>query len=679
MWILRKFFNNSTPVYDGDLWTYGVWNSIWNTHDSLDSLSHDALLRLYKGWVFASCDAIWDGMMMLDTALYKSKKRQDKVKEHELKELITPDLVKGTSVFLKTLWAAYLYKEQAGGKVIGLKLLKTQNVVENKDAYNNTQSYWYSDGARVWDFELDDIIKIETFTPIVSDTWMTPLKAVANQVAMDLASVEFNKLFFENGWRPWTVLMSDKKINADIRDEYLSKWKANFVGLKNAHKVAFLDQDIKVQDFSSTQKDMDLSAQRTFTMDEVLMTFRVSKPILGKSDGVWFADRKVPWYYFNEYTLKPLAKSIADALNDQLFKWVWYFAFLFPQDKDELRQEWISGLITHNQYLVATGRPLIENGNVLYSGEEVEFQWEKVAEGPRRRGLQMESSIEAAVKSVFNTKKFGSEEYNQKYWETKITRTDVEEKRMERIQRKIFNAQEKEIFKNLAKTGKDIKTVEKKDDLFDSKTSTLTYLALYTPFFTKMMNIEWQVAMAEVSTEDFAIDALNQWIGENIERMAKDIDDVTKTEIFDIIKEWNKEGIGADAIALNIRSKFNQYTKTRVDKIARTEVTRASNKSQDEAYVQSGVVSEKEWFTALDERVAPECQILHWTRVQLWKPFLKKGQKDELGNKVTYETIEFPPRHVNCRCTLRPIVSWKVAEQVGAIMKRKGIKFNINK
>jgi len=28
---------------------------------------------------------------------------------------------------------------------------------------------------------------------------MSPLKAVASQVATDLASIEFNKMFFENG------------------------------------------------------------------------------------------------------------------------------------------------------------------------------------------------------------------------------------------------------------------------------------------------------------------------------------------------------------------------------------------------------------------------------------------------------------------------------------------------
>tara|TARA_R110000744_G_scaffold92466_1_gene179018 strand:- start:2262 stop:2417 length:156 start_codon:yes stop_codon:yes gene_type:complete len=51
----------------------------------------------------------------------------------------------------------------------------------------------------MYTFDKDDLIVIKTFSPIQADSGMTPLKAVSNQVAMDQASIEFNKLFFENG------------------------------------------------------------------------------------------------------------------------------------------------------------------------------------------------------------------------------------------------------------------------------------------------------------------------------------------------------------------------------------------------------------------------------------------------------------------------------------------------
>jgi len=682
MWILSKILKSlgsNKPAFDNDLSTYWVWNNIWDTHDSIDKLSHDQLLLLYKGWVFASCDAIWDWMALLDIALFKSKKRQDKLRDNPIMDLLTSEMIKWMSVYLKTLWATYLYKETAWNKMVNILLLKTWNVIEIKDWNNNVVQYQYSDWAGMFLFEPDDIIKIESFNPIIADSWMTPLKAVSNQVAMDMASIEFNKLFFENGWRPWTILKHEKKIKQEEKDAYLAKWKANYVWLKNSHKVAFLDQWVDVKDFSSTQKDMDLSAQRTFTMDEVLMAFRVSKPILWKSDWVWFADRKVPWFYFNEFTLKPLAKLIQDWLNrDKEFKRAWYVSFLFPQDKEDLQKEWTAWLITHNQYLIATSRPLIENWNVLFTWETVQFEWVPVDEWKAKKTVDIEEMLVKWLNSAFNIKKFWTEEYNETIWKTKITRTDKYENEVVKIQRKIFNEQEKEILKNLNSKSK---AIRKEDDMFDEDTSKLVYTAMYTPFFTRMMKIEWTIALKEISKEAFDIKKLNKWIWDDIDRMANDIDDVTKKEIFAIIKSWNEAWLWADAISLNIRSKFNQYTKKswRVEKIARTEVTKASNKSQDEAYVQSVVVSQKEWFTALDDRVSPECQVLHWKKVKLSESFLKKGDKDELWNKVTYETVEFPPRHVNCRCTIRPIISRKSFEWVSDTLSQKWITLKINK
>lgn len=111
---------------------------------------------------------------------------------------------------------------------------------------------------------------------------MTALKAAAIQVATDISSVEFNRLFFENGGKPGTVLTHASKIDDAEKDAYIEAWRSKFSGLQNAHKVAFLDQGVGIADSSgsSSQKDMELVGQRTFTMDEILMIFRVPKPLL---------------------------------------------------------------------------------------------------------------------------------------------------------------------------------------------------------------------------------------------------------------------------------------------------------------------------------------------------------------------------------------------------------------
>ena len=663
MWIFTKLFSWSKKEYFHELWSY--WN-IWGlfSNENSSNMSDDELLALYRGWVFWCSDLIWDGMSWLERQLYKTEQELETI-DHDYMKLIDAQLVKAISIFLKTLWIVYLYKETMWLKVTKLLLLKSQNVQATKWVLWEPLYYTYFDWQKFYKFMPEDLIVMKSFSPLFSDSWMTPLKAVSTQVATDLSSVEFNRLFFENGWKPWTIFKHNAKIEWKTRDKYIAKWKEQFAWLKNAHKVAFLDQWIEIVDFSANQKDMELVSQRTFTMDEVLMIFRVPKPLMWKSDWVWFADKNVPWYYFSEYTLKPLAKLIEDELNKQLFDWIGFFSFEFMQDKEELLKEYQWNTITLNQYLLWTWRDAVSWGDRLWDGTEITVIKEKQVE------TRIEKSLSKWFEKMFETKEFGTEEYNEKVWKTKIARTDVYEDNMIKLQKKIFSAQEKDILANLWDT-KAVKEIKKEEDLFDAKKYDLMYSLLYSPYFTKLTKAEWTIAMEEISDEDFAVAKMNPWIGENIDRMSEDIDDVTRKEMFDIIKQWNRDKVWAAQIATSIKAKFNQYTKSkwRVEKIARTEVTRASNKSQDEAYIQSGVVEKKQWYTSLDERVAPECAALHWKEVKTWWIFLKKGDKDSLWNKITYETIKFPPRHVNCRCTLRPIISRKSFEIVKGIMER---------
>lgn len=662
-----------------DFWLlgYSISESMFSNSSIYKKYSHEQLLNMYKGWIFAASDAIWDWMAMLDWNLYKDDLWEEIINNDTLK-LIDSKMIKAISIYLKTIWEVYILKIKVWNKVQSLKMLKSWNVVEKTNDLWDVLYYSYTDGTSFYKFNVEDIIAIKSFSPLFEQSWATPLKAAANQMAMDLASIEYNRLFFENWWKPWTVLKSWNKIDADVRDKYLRKWKENFVWLQNSNKVAFLDQWIEIEDFSANQKDMELTNQRTFTRDEILMMFRVWTPILWKSDWVWFADKKVPWYYLTQYALKPLWDIIADEFNTQLFEWEWYFKFEYPEDKDELLKEYQWNVITLNQYLVWTWRQPVKEWNRLWDWSELT----PITKAEKPESAQLKT-IKDGIWKIFSQKEFWTNEYNEKVWETKISRTDKYEDEVVKIQKKIFGTQEREILENL-ESWKSIKKITSEWDLFNDKKSKLLYITLYTKFFTEMMKKEWEVAIEEISEEAFAVARLNKWIWENIERMSKDIDDVTRQEIFEIVKLWNREWLWADAIAASIRAKFNQYTRKswRVEKIARTEVTRASNKSQEEAYIQSEVVEEKEWFTAIDDRVAPECAILHWKRIKIWESFLKKWERDALWNKVTYETVDFPPRHVNCRCTLRPIISEKSAENVrniliktNKILKNNGINY----
>lgn len=674
MWIFSKLFSwASEKSFEDEGW-YSITQFFWGWNSGIyKRYSQSELLNLYKGWIYAWSDAIGDGMAMLDWNLYKTEEKID-ILNHEYINFIDSQMMKATAVFLKTLWEVYFYKMKAWNKIIWLKMLKPWNVVENTWVFWEVVWYKYFDGAWFYDFSRDDLIVFKSFSPMFAQSGMSPLKAAASQMAMDLASIEYNRLFFENGGKPGTVLKSTATIDQEVRDKYLRKWKENFVWLQNSNKVAFLDRWIEIQDMSATQKDMELTNQRTFTRDEILMMFRVWTPILGKSDWVWFADKRVPGYYLTQFVLRPLGELIKEELNKQLFNWIWHFSFNYPEDKDDILKEYQANTISLNEYRVLTGKKPLKDWDILWDWTPIAYEETKKKEV----SSSIEAIISKSLESHYQAKEFWTEEYNQKIWEQKISRTDKYEEELAKLQKRIWKFQEEEIIANLW-SEKSIKKIEKEWDVFDSKKSKLLYISLLTKFFKDMMSKEWSVSIQEISAEMFSIAKLNKWIWENIERMSDDIDKTTRVEILDIVKQWNRDKVWVAAIAASVRSKFSEYTRKswRIEKIVRTEITRASNKSQEEAYVQSGVVAQKEWYTAIDERRCQYCADLHGKKIKLWEDFLKLGTT-HLWQKIDYETISFPPRHVNCRCTERPIISRRRGLEVQQYMSTKWISFNTN-
>jgi len=115
--------------------------------------------------------------------------------------------------------------------------------------------------------------------------------------------------------------------------------------------------------------------------------------------------------------------------------------------------------------------------------------------------------------------------------------------------------------------------------------------------------------------------------------------DAQKKEIKRIIRQGLIDGKGMRDIAKELRNSYNK-SKWRLNTIARTEVMRASNYGRFDAWKRSEIVKYKQWLTAFDDRVCPECEGMNGEIQPLEQPFSS-------GDMM-------PPLHPNCRCTAIP-------------------------
>jgi len=121
----------------------------------------------------------------------------------------------------------------------------------------------------------------------------------------------------------------------------------------------------------------------------------------------------------------------------------------------------------------------------------------------------------------------------------------------------------------------------------------------------------------------------------------KDVNDFTRSTLKDSLKEGlaNEESI--DELKKRVSGIFDIADKSRSEKIARTETLRSTNFATEEAYRQSDIVEAKEWLTATDELVCEECAPMD-------------GDVADLGQG--FKSVDYPPLHPNCRCTLLPVL-----------------------
>jgi len=105
---------------------------------------------------------------------------------------------------------------------------------------------------------------------------------------------------------------------------------------------------------------------------------------------------------------------------------------------------------------------------------------------------------------------------------------------------------------------------------------------------------------------------------------------------------------------------FEGLEKYASGRIARTETIWAYNAGAVEGYKQSGVVTKKQWWAAMDDRTCPFCEEMHEKIIDVDAEFFNKGSLLALdsGSELNfdYEDVGHPPLHPNCRCTILPVV-----------------------
>lgn len=645
------------------------------------------------------------------------------VEEHPLLDLLdqwnsfTPSsqAIYLLETFLELTGDAFIVVDGAGENINNLFLLqpdKVELVIGDANDDFMVTKYIYKDnvdGRQVEvEYSPDEIIHIKTPNPINPYRGKSVVEAAAMDIDTDNLAQEMIKMFFKNGAVPSVVLTSDQRITKDDIHRLQVDLKRTYGGVKNAFKSMILGNGLKPVTLSQSTKEMQFLELELAMRDKIMAMFKNTKASLGITEDVNRANAEATLLSWKQSVIKPKMKRIVDTLNEFLVprygdNLILTYDDPVPEDSTEeivlAKDLYAAGIITLNEAREEADYDPVENGDVLIGGQDI-------LEMPEQPEVEEEKQMPSNIRLVDYKKHFRRNKVFSKYDAYKALYSDAhevahklltpkekgavqppesresqyftndqvwtyfakQEKLVDaheqifatKVEQFIDGLEEKAISNLPAAVNKKYK--KKQFMLFDPETEIQAGIDLFTPLQEEIAKLSAMEAFNLLDTKKGYLPSENLLnnIANSTKLFTESFVDTDVKKLNSILQSGLEQGQSVAQLGTAISTAFGDFKKSQVQRIVRSEVLRASNLGQMDAYKASGVVSGMQWLTAPGSRTCEYCAPLNGKTVKLNQSFFKKGES-WLGDAETplvldYTTIKTPPLHPNCRCTIIPVL-----------------------
>ena len=640
-------------------------------------------LKTYKGWVYACVSAIAEDVSTIDLELQEYVDGEwVKIKNEEENPIMKPlmdvnDFMTSSYLFFST----QAYREMTGDAFWllvrnlngGIKeiwpLLPTRVVIET-DPVNFIKGYKYQTDNGEIDLPVENVIHFKSFNPSNMHRGMGTVEAASLAIDIDTYSAEWNKNFFFNAAIPSGIVKFPGNVNPEQLKVIKENWNATHRGVDRSNGTAFLTMGADFVKLAATQKDMEFLEQRRFSRDEILAIFKVPRTVLGITDDVNRANAEATEYVFAKRVIKPRMQFIVDTLNEfyiprfniQGKKYRFTFEDPVPQNRELVLKERETGLrmgyLTVNEVRKEDGLPPIDGGDTAYAnpgalpiGDVTPMK--KLTAPIKKNTPALDTKTVSDIKLI--GEKLGVVKEENLEEKQKVAAEEFVQKRIQYIAQEIPKRR-KEFQKLITDFGDDvIREINKKksfnkslaDDIFAivvtlAKPFSQKVKRSVTDTLTDGMTNAGQRTIDQIGvsvTFDQEDPRVRAWLDKNALEHATSIVDTMKEDLRQYISSTVGDGGTVTDIAGTLSSFFDEQSKWRAMRIARTEVISGYAKGSLEGAVQSKAVDQKRWATVGDDKVSDmdmENEAEGW--VSLDHTF-SSGD-------------DAPASHPNCRCRL---------------------------
>jgi len=225
--------------------------------------------------------------------------------------------------YLNVAGNTYTLKERnRSGKVAALYHLRPDRVrIIGGD--HGAEGYVYTVGGKDYPIPREDICHLALPNPGGDLYGLSPLQVLARTVNLDLNMTDFAKTYFQNAGVPSGLLKLKRRLNTQEEASVIrSRWRSQFGGRNNFHRIAILDEDADYVPMANAPKDMALPELHNLTESRICAVFGVPAILVGANVGLQrstYSNYREARLAFHSETLEPMVSRILRHLNRNLF------------------------------------------------------------------------------------------------------------------------------------------------------------------------------------------------------------------------------------------------------------------------------------------------------------------------------------------------------------------------
>jgi HK97 family phage portal protein len=221
--------------------------------------------------------------------------------------------------YLMVAGNSYVLKERArSGQVSALYNLRPDRVrIIGGD--HGAEAFIYTVGGKDYGIPKEDVCHLALPNPGGDLYGLSPLQVLSRNVNLDLNMTDFAKTYFQNAGVPSGLLKIKRRLNTQEEAATIrARWRSQFGGRNNFHRVAILDEDADYVPMAHSPKDMALPELHDLTESRICAVFGVPAILVGANVGLQrstYSNYREARMAFHSETLEPMVSRILRHFN----------------------------------------------------------------------------------------------------------------------------------------------------------------------------------------------------------------------------------------------------------------------------------------------------------------------------------------------------------------------------